>query len=280
VAPALPLFLAAPNDRLQTVCNALGNFLNFTGRWDELLSLVQQAEAKAVAAGDHHSAGLRASQASYVYYLRQQADAVLACADRMAAHWQTAQAGTWERATALRFRGYGHQLKADYPAAIAAFRESLDLLRTLSAATEDVAVALHALGAAERDSGDLAAAERDYREALRMAWGIGLPEGVATCTGNLAELALNQEDWPVAETLAREALPLSEKLGRQELIASQRLAQALVRQGTPAEALPYARRAVEIFTQLGHSDLEAARATLRECESVTVHLESRIGIPP
>jgi tetratricopeptide (TPR) repeat protein len=212
---------------------SLGNFLNFTGRWDELLSLVQQAEAKAVAAGDHHSAGLRPSQASYVYYLRQQADAVLACADRMAAHWQTAQAGTWERATALRFSGYGHPLKADYPAAIAAFRESLDLLRTLSAATEDVAVALHALGAAERDSGDLAVAERDYREALRMAWGIGLPEGVATCTGNLAELAPTGREprpWPARPCL------LSEKLGRQELIASnsQRLAQALVRQGTPA----------------------------------------------
>jgi hypothetical protein len=33
VAPALPLFLAGPNERLQTVCNALANFLHFTGRW-------------------------------------------------------------------------------------------------------------------------------------------------------------------------------------------------------------------------------------------------------
>ena len=60
VAPALPLFLAGPNARLQTVCDALDHFLEFTGRWDEWLSLNQQAEAKAVAAGDHDNAGWRA----------------------------------------------------------------------------------------------------------------------------------------------------------------------------------------------------------------------------
>ena len=220
VAPALPLFLAGPNDRLQTVCAALRFFLEFTGRWDEWLSLEQQAEAKAVAAGDHDNAGWRAYQAGWVHYLRQQADAVLNCADRAAAHWQTAQAGARERAFAIRLRGLGHQLKKDYPAAIAAYREALDLYRTLSAESADVAIALNDLAGAERLSGDLAAAERDYREALRIARAVGDAEGVAVYTGNLAELALDREDWPGAETLAREALPLSEKLGRQELIAS------------------------------------------------------------
>jgi hypothetical protein len=92
---------------------------------------------------------------------------------------------------------------------------------------------------------------------------------VAIYTGNLALLALDPEDCPGAEALAREALPLSEKLGRQALIASNnhRLAKALVRQGKPAEALPYARRAVEIYTRLGSPALKASRATLRECES-------------
>lgn len=32
--------------------------------------------------------------------------------------------------------------------------------------------------------------------------------------GNLAVLALDRQNWPQAETLAREALPLSEKVGR------------------------------------------------------------------
>lgn len=68
VAPALPLFLAGPNNRLQTVCAALRFFFEFTARWDEWLSFKQQAETKAVAAGDHDQAG-------WVPYLRGQADA-------------------------------------------------------------------------------------------------------------------------------------------------------------------------------------------------------------
>lgn len=268
VAPALPLFLAGPNARLQTVCSALTDFLDFTGRWDEWLSLNQQAETKAVAAGDHDKAGWRAYQAGWVHYLREHADAVLACTERAAAHWQMAQAGGRERALAIRLRGIGHHLKQDYPTAIAAYRESLELHRTLSAESVDVAIALNDLATAEKGSGDLDAAVRDCREALRIARAVGYAEGVAIYTGNLAALALEREDWPGAETLAREALILSKKLGRQELIAEdcRRLAKALARQGKPAEALPYARRAVEIYTRLGSPELEKARATLAECE--------------
>ncbi|MGH8732969.1 MAG: tetratricopeptide repeat protein [Burkholderiales bacterium] len=269
VARALPLFLAGPNERLQTVCDALDSFLNFTGRWDEQLSLVQQAEAKAVAAGDHHNAGWRAARAGYVYRRRKEADAVLLCADRTQAHWQTAKASARERAFAIQLRGVGHQLKADYPAAIANYRESLDLLRALSTESQDVAGALNDLAGAEQLSGDLAAAERDYRESLRIARAVGYFEGVAYITGNLAALALDRENWPGAEILAREALYLAEGVGRQELIAGVwvGLAKALVRQGKAAEALPFARRAVEIYTRLGSPNREAARATLRECES-------------
>jgi tetratricopeptide (TPR) repeat protein len=277
VAPALRRFLAGPNDRLQTVCAALRFFLEFTGRWDEWLALEKQAEAKAVAAGDHNNAGWRAFQTGWVHYLRGQADAVLACADRAAAHWKNAfpkgkgaQAIVRERGVAIRLRGIGHDLKKDYPAAIAACRESLELHRSLSAESVDVAVALNALAGAEQSSGDFAAAERDYREGLRVARAVGHAEGVAGYRGNLASLALTRKDWPGAEKLAREALPLSEKVSRQELIASNndRIAKALVRQGKGAEGLLYARRAVEIYTRLGvASDIESARAMLRECES-------------
>jgi tetratricopeptide (TPR) repeat protein len=269
IAPALDLFLAGDNARLQTVCDALDQFLHFQGRWDENVALCEKAEAKAVAAADHDKAGRRAFDAGYIHNLRQQADAVLTCADRAAAHWARAKAGARERAMAIGLRGIGHQLKGEYPAAIAAYREALELDRSLAAESVDVAIGLNDLAGAERLSGDYAAAEEHYREALSVARTVGYAEGVAVYTGNLAALALDRKDWPTAETLAHESLLLSEKVGRQELIAldNHRLALALLRQGRAAEALPHAQKAVEIFTRLGSPYLAEAQAILTKCES-------------
>jgi tetratricopeptide (TPR) repeat protein len=271
VAPALPLFLAGPNERLQSVCNALRFFLEFTGRWDEWLSLEQQAEAQAVVAADHKSAGWRTYFTGWVHYLRGQADDVLACAERAWAYWQRAQAGAREHAFAIRLRGIGHHMKKDYRAAIAAYRECLALHRTLSVESVDVALTLNWLATAERAAGDLDDAQRDYREALRIARAVNYPEGVANYTGNLALLARHRGDWPTVETLAREALTLAESVGRLELIAGncRSLAQALVRQAKPAKAVPYAQRAVDIYARLGSPRLESARKTLKECEEST-----------
>ena len=269
VAAALPRFLTGPNDRLQTVCDAFRRFLDFTGRWDEWLALSRDAEAKAVATKDFLNAGWRAYTAGWVHYLRGQSVEVLAYADRSETHWREANASARERAKAIRLRGEGHELAKDYPAAIASYREAMELDRTLSPESGDVAADLNALAGAEKFSGDLDSAERDFREALRISNAVGDQEGVAVRTGNLAELALAREDWPGAEALAREALTSAEKVGRKELIASncQRLANALDQQGKKPEALQHARRAVELFTDLRSPELEAACRTLAECES-------------
>ncbi len=268
VAPAIPLFLAGDIARLQDVCGALTTFLNNTGRWDEGLTLSRQAEARAIAAGDHLKAGWRAYHAGIIHALRGEAPAGLECAARAADHWDAAKAGARERAIAIGLRGLGHQLEKDYPAAIAAYQEALALHRSRSPVSVDVAIDLNDLAGAEKDFGNYAAAEEHSQEALRVVRAAGHAEGVAIYTGNLAALALDRADWPAAEALAREALPLSEKVRREEMIATDnhRLAQAVVRQARAAEALPHARRAVEIFTRLGTSDLAAARATLAECE--------------
>lgn len=268
IAPALALFLAGDNARLQTVCSALQEFLEFQGHWDECLALNEKAEVRAVAAADYDTAGWRAYQAGYVHRLHEQADAVLACAENAADHWANANASARERACAISLRGLGYYLGKDYPAAIAAHREALDLWRSLASESEDVATGLNTLANAKKDSGDFTGAEEHYRKALHMAHTVDSAVQVAIYTGNLAELALDREDWTAAEALAREALPLSENVHRQELIAkdNRRLAKALVRQGKVAEALPYARRAIELYTRLSHHELAWVQAILAECE--------------
>jgi tetratricopeptide (TPR) repeat protein len=268
IAAALPRLIMGDNARLQTICNQLTIFLDFTGRWDDWLWLSTQAEKRAMAIEDRESAGWRAFQAGWAHYLRDQPMEVLACAARAAEHWQDSAPSN--KATAIRLRGLGDNLQKEYPAAIAAYREALEIWRDISTESADVAIALNDLAGAERANKDYPAAERDYREALRIAKIVEYQEGVAYMTGNLAVLALDREQWSEAESLAREALQLAGKVGRQELIAVDcgYIAKALLRQNRSLdEALAVSRRAVEIFTHLKSPNLQWAQETLAEIEA-------------
>ena len=269
LAAALPVLIAGDNRRLQTACQALKHFLNFSGRWDERLLLSREAEAKAELARDFVNAGWRARDAGWCHYFRGQSAKVLACAERAADHWRAARAGAHERAAASRLRGVGHRLAGDFPAAIAACREALDLWRGLSPKSKHVANGLNSLAETLHKSGQLDEAESHYHEALAIAKALPRPELIAGITGNLAKLALAREQWPEAERLARQALKLAEEVGRKELIAGDchRLAKALARQNRGGEGRGHAERAVAIFTELRSPELAEAQAVLAECQA-------------
>ena len=72
VAAALPLLLQGDDHTLQTVGDALIDFLHFSGRWDDWLRLSQQLEEKALAVDDFKYAGWRALQTGWIYHLRRQ----------------------------------------------------------------------------------------------------------------------------------------------------------------------------------------------------------------
>jgi tetratricopeptide (TPR) repeat protein len=128
---------------------------------------------------------------------------VLACADRSAAHWQVPRAGANERSAAIRLRGLGHDLAKDYPSAITAFREAVDLCRSLSPESPAVAAGLSDMADVSKKIGQLDEAEAYYREVLAIGKAYPEPEIVAGTTGNLAELALDREKWPEAELPAK-----------------------------------------------------------------------------
>ena len=269
VAAALPQLLVGENQRLQTVCNALDVFLDFTGRWDEQLILSRDAEDRASLEGDFASAFRRAIDAGWCHSQRGQVADALGCADRAEAHLSAAKLGGNKRSVVSQLRGECYKFAGNYTEAIGAFRSALEIDRSLNPESENVAIALNDLAEAERFAGELDAAERDYNEALRLSKALVFYEGIAMITGNLAALALIREDWTAAEMLAREALRLSTELGRLELIAedSHTLAKALTWQGLAETALPYSRRSVEIYEQIGSPNLAEARDTLRECEA-------------
>jgi tetratricopeptide (TPR) repeat protein len=270
ISAALPRLQAGDNARLQAACNQLYEFLQFTGKWNDLLWLSEQAEVRAVAADDKENAGWRAHQAGVAYHLRSQATEVLACASRAAKHWQDST--PYNKAVAIHLRGLGHELGEDYSAAIAAYHETLEIWRSISPESSTVAIALSSLADAESTNKDYLAAERNYREALRISKNNNNQEGIAIQTGNLALLALNREQWAKAESLSRKALTLAEKVGRQELVASDchRIAYALLKLDKNLdEALSLSRRAVEIFTRLRHPDLQSAQELLAEIEKVS-----------
>jgi tetratricopeptide (TPR) repeat protein len=269
IAAALPLFLQGENTRLQELCYAIQDFLDFSGRWDEHFSLNKLAEERALAAGDFYNAGWRAYLAGWMYYLQGQAPKVLACAARCEEHWQKAEAEPEKRIAVIRLRGIGHELEENYSAAIAAYQEAKEFFSISLSESPNMAMILNDIAESERYAGDFSAAERDYREALRIAKKMNFQQGVAVYTSNLAVLALDNHDWLGAEILAREALALAEAVGRIEMIGANcsRLAEALAQQGRPSEGLPYIRRAIEIFSNLRQTvRLEEAESVLKECE--------------
>jgi tetratricopeptide (TPR) repeat protein len=269
IAAALPILVQGDNARLQNLCGAINKFLEFSGRWDEWLSLSQQGEERAMVASDFKNAGWRAFLAGTVYSLRLQSEETVKCADRCELYWQKSRSGAREQAIAVGLRGRGYHLNENYPMAIEAFKKALELDRTLASESEDVVADLIDLGSAENLSGDFASAEREYREALRIAKNVNHQEGISICIGNLASIALGQKDWHKGEILTREALTLAEAARRIELIGNNchRLAIALEMQERRREALPYAQRAVEIYTKLRKaSRSKEVQAILKRCQ--------------
>jgi len=267
IEAGLPLLLEGDNQQLQDLCWALGKFLNFSGRWDERISLCLKAEIKAVQSKDWNNAGWRAYNVGRSQFLRGNASEVYKIAKRVLDHWEKGGAGLMERATGLELRGIGHRLAGAFEESLADYQESLRLFRNRTPKSRAVARILNTIGSIMREMGRYDEAEFHYRKSQVIAEKVFSKVGIANCIGNLADLELDRENWPEAEHLAREALVLQEDIGRKERVGTNcyRLARALARQGRRSEGVGYAERAVAIFSGLRIPELKEAQEALEEC---------------
>jgi tetratricopeptide (TPR) repeat protein len=270
IQAALPILVRGQNDRLQAVCDGLDEFLIQTARWDELLALCVNAEKKAVDAAGFKFAGWRAYRIGWIYNLRGRGAEVLIAADRAAKHWGEVPTEARNQALTNYLRGIGFRLQKEYPAALEAFRQALELYRDI-ADDGGIIGALNEIGEVQRLVKNFANAKGQFEEALQVARNIDSDQGAAACLGNLAKLALDQGLSEEAERLALEALPRSIKLGRQDLIAEDCYCyvRALDQQNhlKEAETLAHCRWAVEILRRLRLPDLPDAEALLHKCEA-------------
>jgi nucleoside phosphorylase/tetratricopeptide (TPR) repeat protein len=268
ILAALPLFAHDDNARLQTFCYGLFRFLDFAGHWDEMISFYREAEERASNAKDFYNAGWRAFEVGWVYSGRGQGAEALNNTNRCETYWQSVNTPAINKTLVFQLRGIGYTIEKNYPAAIATLQTAITIQTAIDPESENMANILNSLAEVEREAGEYSKAAYSYSQALQIAKKKNYREGLAIYTGNVAELAIDRQDWPAAETLAREALNISESIGRQELIGEDCwiLAKALVQQGHPQEGLSYAFRSVEILARLRLPNLEKAQAVLRECE--------------
>ena len=286
ISASIPLLLSGENNRLQDICNILTNFLNEAGHWDDLLSLSEEAEQVALSANDKRNAGWRAYWAGWVYNLRGESVGTLACASKVVEYWK--DFGPFEKATAYRLLGRGYRWEKNYSAAITEYQKALNLYKTISPESIEVAQTLSDLASGEVLIKDFRSAKVYYHEALKIAEKNENKVVISAINGLLAELALRQEKWEDAEKLSKEALSLSEAIEANLQIGlnSLRLAKALARRDLELiddqnihqiniqrikDAIPNAKKAVEIFTKLRYMDQFESQNLLTFLEQAVIN---------
>lgn len=116
------------------------------------------------------------------------------------------------RAKSLIASGHLAWEQSDFPAAIAAFEEGLEICRRMEDKS-GIAACLNNLGNIASAKGDYPAARAAYEESLAVRREIGDKSGIATSLNNLGNLAYDQADYPSARATLEESLVAFRELG-------------------------------------------------------------------
>ncbi len=190
------------------------------------------------------------------------------CAKTALNYFQTANAGFNEISYAKRLQGFAYLISKDYDQAIMSFKECFLLWQNISLYSLELANSLNDIGRAYRYSQNFLESEVFFQKALDMSINLNYNDGIATYTGNLANVALDQEHWEEAEIRARDALELAEKLGRKLIIGNALvyIGRALIGQKRYREAITYLQESIAIYTHLSSPRINEANELLIKCK--------------
>lgn len=248
---------------------SLGQFLSFSGRWDERLTINLRIYDAMKLLNKWSSAGAAAYHVAWIYTARGKLEE--------ASHWANrsleagVQGGTRvDRATGMRMVAVVTERRGDHARAENLLREALTILR--NSRSDDVAKVLAELGTIQKRRRDYAAAERSFAEALSLAKRADAKEQEASYACSLALVMLSRRHLGEARKLIEASLPLAREVGRRDLIAASQFALAKLNEveGLPQLALPLAVDAVSIFERLGD-----ARCT--DAKKYVEHLNTKIS---
>lgn len=253
--------LSVKEEALRLYCEfarSLGQFLSFTGRWDERLAINLRIYEAMEQLQKWGAAGEAAYHVAWIYYSRGRVEDASHWANRSLRAWN--QGGTRvDRATGMRMVALVTERSGDHVGAEHLLLEALSILR--SSKSDDVPKVLAELGTIQQRRGELTSAEASFGEALSLAKRAQAKEQEASYTCSLALVMLSGRRLAEARNLIEAALPMAREVGRQDLIAASQFALARLNEaeGFPQLALPFAVDAVGIFERLGDARYNEAK---------------------
>ena len=266
---AFPSIIEGRNSRLQRFCESLYNFLYFTGRWDSLIVLCQQAEKKALSINDYLTAGWRAWEISIVLSRRNENGNYIDTLNRIIGCWKKAKITWIEKARLLEIEGILLSYRGDYIASKAKYQEAIELVAANEPNSGDYAHLLDVIAGLELSRGEEDSARQKYNTALQIAEQRGDNSMIAIEKLSLSGFAARKGQWPESERLANEALKLYQNLGNLVGIADcyVLLSNSMNSQNRADDALSLILQAIKIYEQIKHADLEFARSIRSKIET-------------
>jgi len=239
---------------------ALYNFLNFRGYWDEGMRLGEWCYEAGQALSKWRDAGWGAHHVAWIHNLRGETDLAATWADKMATAIERGGSRR-DRASATRMQGLVASQRKDWKKAEQYYQEAVAAYREFGNKNDEGSV-LNSLGEAARKQQQYDRAETYYQQALAITKKLGYKEGQATICGNLGLLAIDRDRPKDARPWFERQLSLAQEVGRQDLVASAKsgLAQVLESEKRYGDALKLAQQALQIWERLGDQNLDFSRS--------------------